>query len=311
MASAIFAVGLVGGCGTYVPNIQEFYEKPSVGREMVDAIVSQVECEVRKAVQHAILEDIAQATDSYVVSFEKAHGLKPGRKLAFLDTWAAQATLTLTVDEKSALSPGVSLNTPMPTAVTTFPHSAAVSTPQSFSLGLGATGSADATRKETLALYIDFKKFTDKASIAKAKLMKDQPGGVDSPCNLPSGIFIQSDLKLKEWIADAMLPAYVNRGVDYGQALAAEEKISKKDVISHEITFVILYGGNITPTWKLVRVSANTGSLPLFSAQRTKTQDLIITMGPPQDGTLSTAAQNTILAAQIGQAVANAIRNTQ
>jgi hypothetical protein len=313
IASAVFAFGLVSGCGTYVPEIQEFYQSPHVGRELIDPIVAQVECEVKGAVQSAIIKDIDFANAPEVVIFQKEHGLTPGRKLAFLDTWAAQVTLTLTIDEKSVLSPGVSLNTPLPTAVTTFPHSAAVSTLQSFSLGFGGTASADATRKETLAFYIDFKKFTDKASLAKARLLKGQPGGPDYPCQRSDGIFIQSDLKFKEWLTDALVPTtYVEkRPVDFGKALAAEEKISKKDVISHEITFVILYGGNITPTWKLVRVSANTGSLPLFSAQRTKTQDLIITMGPPQNGGLSTAAQNTTLAAQIGQAVANAIRNTQ
>jgi hypothetical protein len=118
-------------------------------------------------------------------------------------------------------------------------------------------------------------------------------------------------------LEDVTLEAHVQGGIvpNFANALTTEAAIAKKDVISHEVTFVIVYGGNITPTWKLVRVSANAGSGSFFGATRTKTQDLIITMGPPQGGAagggLSLAASNTILASQIGQAVASAIRSTQ
>jgi hypothetical protein len=39
----------------------------------------------------------------------------------FENTWGAQVTLTLNIIENSALTPGVSLNTVLPSAVTTFP----------------------------------------------------------------------------------------------------------------------------------------------------------------------------------------------
>jgi hypothetical protein len=169
-----------------------------------------------------------------------------------------------------------------------------------------------------LSLYIDFKKFTGKLTklfdSRNREKIDNLLGALPAPCPHENGIFIESDLKLREWLEDVMLPAYVQGGIvpNYADALAKEEKAGKKkDVISHEVTFVIVYGANITPTWKLVRVSANTGSPFFFGATRTNTQDLVITMGPPQDGGLSTAAQNTILAAQIGQAVASAIRSTQ
>ncbi|MGB6176370.1 MAG: hypothetical protein WBF43_08545 [Methylocella sp.] len=193
----------------------------------------------------------------------------------------------------------------------------ALNVPQSYAFGLGGTLSADATRKETLALYIDFKKFT--ADLTKLFVSHNREkianllGTLPAPCPHESGIFIESDLKLREWLEDVTLPTYVQGGIVpyYANALADEERVGKKDVISHEVAFVIVYGGNITPTWKLVRVSANTGNMPLFGATRTNTQDLIITMGPAQNAGLSIAAQNTILAAQIGQAVASAIRSTQ
>ncbi len=72
----------------------------------------------------------------------------------------------------------------------------------------------------------------------------------------------------------------------------------KPDTVSLEIKFIIVSNGNVTPTWKLVRVSANTGSTPLVNVGRTRTHDLIITIGPP---TQTTA--NTHLALQIGQSI--------
>jgi hypothetical protein len=75
------------------------------------------------------------------------------------------------------------------------------------------------------------------------------------------------------------------------------------DTISIEIKFVIVSNGNVTPTWKLLRVSANTGSAPLFGLGRTRTHDLIITIGPPNAATASTH-----LASQIGNAVSNGNR---
>lgn len=71
-----------------------------------------------------------------------------------------------------------------------------------------------------------------------------------------------------------------------------------QDSFSQELKFIIVSSGNIQPTWKLVQVSANTGNTPFFSTGRTRTHDLIITIGPP-----TTRTANDFLASQIGQAV--------
>jgi uncharacterized membrane protein YgcG len=71
------------------------------------------------------------------------------------------------------------------------------------------------------------------------------------------------------------------------------------DTLTIEIKFIIVTNGNVTPTWKLLRVSANTtGSL--LSLGRIRTHDVIITIGPNTQQTL-----NTHLASQIGTAVSN------
>jgi hypothetical protein len=72
----------------------------------------------------------------------------------------------------------------------------------------------------------------------------------------------------------------------------------KQDSFSQDIKFIIVSTGNITPTWKLIQLSANTGNAPFFSTGRTRTHELLITIGPP-----TTRTQNDFLASQIGQAV--------
>jgi hypothetical protein len=305
---------IICGCGTYVPALQEFYD-PQDTQTMVDAVVSDVQCEVQSGIQFLILDDLDAARVS------RALGKDQKPSLAWLRSWGAQITLTLTIDEKSSINPGLSLTKILPNAINSFSNGA-VTTGQNFSLGIGATGSADGTRKETLSWLIDFKKFTDDRSLAVAKIERDRlyqaaresgSSTISSPCSNRNGILIQSDLKLREWLYAVMLPAFVRDGIhpDYADSLTAEAALTKKDVISHEITFVVLYGGNVTPAWKLVNVSTNQGSQLLFSAQRTRTQDLLITMGPAAGGALSQAAQNTTLASQIGLAVGNALRNNQ
>jgi hypothetical protein len=313
IAVACLSLG-ISACGTYVPGLQEFYD-PQNPQTMVDAIVSNVQCEVQTAVQFLILDD----QDAAVAAAALGKVQKPS--LTWLKKWAAQVTLTLTVDEKSSLNPGVSLNRVLENAVTKFPNGT-VTTPQSSSIGFGATVSADGTRKETLAWLIDFSRFTDPRSLKLAKGERDRvyeiaretgSSAIPSPCSNQNGILIENDLKLREWLYAVMLPAFPQGGIvpDYSGSLASEAKASKKDVISHEVTFVILYSGNVTPSWKLVNVSVNQGSLPFLSAQRSRTQDLLISMGPTADGQPSIAVQNATLASQIGIAVANAIRNTQ
>jgi hypothetical protein len=82
------------------------------------------------------------------------------------------------------------------------------------------------------------------------------------------------------------------------RALPSVGSGSSPDTVSLEIKFVIVSSGNLTPTWKLVRLTANNGAGPLFATGRTRTHDLIITIGPANQMTL-----NTHLASQIGQAV--------
>jgi hypothetical protein len=81
------------------------------------------------------------------------------------------------------------------------------------------------------------------------------------------------------------------------------------NTFTENITFTATFGGNVTPTWKLARVSANSSGT-FLSATRTNTNQLTITMGPiqyqasaTQPAQLSSGAQaqhaNTVLSNQI------------
>jgi hypothetical protein len=85
------------------------------------------------------------------------------------------------------------------------------------------------------------------------------------------------------------------------------------------VTFIVIYGGGVTPSWKLVNFTGNT-TTPFLNAQRTNTNDVIITLGPPAPPSagnkgaplaLGTAAENMTLAALIGISVANQVSITQ
>ena len=54
-------------------------------------------------------------------------------------------------------------------------------------------------------------------------------------------------------------------------------------VVQHQVSFLIEGSGNVTPSWKFVDVSANTGG-SLFSLNRNRKDTLLITMGPTQLG---------------------------
>jgi hypothetical protein len=290
----------LGGCGTYVPNIQEFYESPSEAPITVANIIAHVQCEIKYAIQSEIIMDIKTAELR-----AKHPEVKQGRSLEWLEHYAAQITLNLTLVETGSINAGLSLNTPYSNAITNINPVAktSVSIPQSSSVGLAASFSTQATRKETLSLFINFEQFTNKQAMAREIAGRDAGAGSGDYCNQPPGAFIQGDLKLKDWLDGALLPA--SGPGDYSNSLNQEAAISKKDVIQHEVTFVITYNGGITPSWKLVRVAANQGSLPFLFGQRVNTQDVIITIGPSTKGQLNTTAQNALLAAQIRSAVGN------
>jgi hypothetical protein len=315
----LFAIVLsscgLAGCGTTVPDIKEIWDKdrpanPSTNTPKITG-TAQMEFEIKKRIYCDLKEAVQEANRYFVTEGPKGRETPKTSGLIPQD-WGALISLSLQVDESSALNPGISLNAPLANSKALFPS---VTTPQSYSFGLGGTLSSTASRTDKFNPYysIEF-------------LMK--PKTRDSVCrpendpftNIPwtpaasSPFIIESDLGIKDWLVGAMLtndllpsalPPTPREG-SFGAPRAAEPSspagqgqgaATKPDTVTYEIKFVIVSTGNVTPTWKLLRVSANTGNLPFFSVGRTRTHDLIITIGPPTQATA-----NTFLAAQIGQA---------
>jgi len=165
----------------------------------------------------------------------------------FINSYGIQTTLTLTYEEKGTLGPTVNWLPPSPaTAV--------------FNLGAGFSFSSDATRKNVIDGYY---------------LVSDLQNARCSDAARPNGPFLlQSDLKLSDWLFSAVRASLTNV-VNFKNASLA----TKDSILQHEVKFVIDTSANATPTWKFKLVTVDPSGT-LLSADRSRTNDLLITLGP-------------------------------
>ncbi|WP_156467458.1 hypothetical protein [Methylobacterium sp. Leaf102] len=212
---------------------------------------------------------------------------KNENNIQWIKSWGAVVNLKITVDEQSTLGPSVGL-TP-------------IFSP--FSLTAAATGSAHTTRAETIAFSYSFK-----------DLLSEGP--ITPPCDHEKGILIQSDLKIAEFIFNKAWIATVPGSVSEESLKHSKLPISSPySVFSEELTFVATYSSRISPMWTFTRVNFDKGG-DFFSASRTKTHDLTITLGPTKPASKSKPAEVSNIVAEynfakiIGQEVASAIRRT-
>jgi hypothetical protein len=287
---------ILTGCGMSVPPLE--FGEPSgteakiTAAKLVRSIAGHVHCELRRAL------------------YDTIHDLGT----EWLWDWSAQITLTLTVDEKSSLSPGLSLTKLLPGFVNRFPNGTANSSPQSLGIGFGAGAGADANRVESVTVFLDFKDLRKEVAMLKER--------ISIPCALTGVYPIEGSLRIEEGL-------YAGVEAATSPGLVAQGAPGPLSVITHHVTFDVNVTGNVTPTWHLVNVAANTSG-SLISGTRDRKDELLITMGPTEikpAGT-PTAAQppgtqtatgsrgpsqtalNSHLAQQIGQAVATAIQAT-
>lgn len=267
---AIFATSVLSlsGCGLYVPEIQENPFAPGDGQLMVQAIVQSVRCEMVDALKDAWIKDHENA---------KKYHQRPVTN--FLLKWGAQMTLTLTIDEKSSLSP----------SVTWIPHS-----PPSaiFALGAGVGANADATRTDKLGFYYLVPYLLNQPYCARGVQQGDE-----------NSLLVRSDLKLEEWLVDYL----GTLGTQEGRAPVSASGALKDTVLSHDIKFDITTNGNVTPQWTLTRATINPSGT-FFSTTRDRTHDLLITMGPGDSTGFGNSAAAADAAQQIGNAVASNLR---
>lgn len=137
--------------------------------------------------------------------------------------------------------------------------------PQSFTTSVGGTVSANALRTETIQFT-----FHNRDVLTYV--------GADCGKSRQPGTLIDGDLKIREFIYDKATIAASGNAVIVGVDQSPSQRPAF-NTWTEEITFVAAYGGTVTPTWKLARITANASS-NLLVAERTNTNDLIITLGP-------------------------------
>jgi hypothetical protein len=209
--------------------------------------------------------------------------VNPRRLTAWFDNWGVQVTLNLTIDEGGGISPSASWFPPSPVGAL-------------FNLDAAGVFSSAATRIDKVTSF-----YTIKELAARRCAPGSRPGGL---------YMLQSDLKLEEWLSDVVML----QGTGVVKLPSDNSGPLKADVITHEVKFVVVSSGTLTPGWQLRRVNVNQGG-PLLAAGRTRTHDLTITFGPLDKAAAaqgriapSSSASNSHLASEIGLAVSNAIR---
>ena len=145
--------------------------------------------------------------------------------------------------------------------------------PQSFLFGASATGTAHSTRAETIQYTYSNEWLLDHArSDRRDAKLHGNPDGPSCDQGL-DGFQIRSNLKIDDFIWDKATIAAT------GNAQSTQRDWATYSVFQDQLTFVVSYGANVTPTWHIETVILGTNS-PLLSATRTNTDTLIMTMGP-------------------------------
>lgn len=233
--AAISCAVIISACGSYIPAIDPTFDDNFKAAAFINSVVRNVRCQLGNAV------------------LDSENGAGP----SWLKNWSAEVTLSLNISEKTSLTPGVTPTVLSPSAVTNFANKTTVTTPQTFSFGLGAGYTGTAGRIVALTWSDKFSEFHGQA------------------INCDAGSAIQGDLKLKE-----VLFATVFVGTVPGNMSKEDDPNGPYQNVQDTISFEIDTNANATPTWKYVNVAANTTGT-LISIDRDRKDQLLITMGPP------------------------------
>ncbi|GLH77124.1 hypothetical protein SSBR45G_20320 [Bradyrhizobium sp. SSBR45G] len=175
------------------------------------------------------------------------------RRIPWIEKWGAKLALKLLVKENGSVNPTVSLISPLPLD-------------QSYTTVLGGSASSQATRTVNLEFYFDFA-----SEFLGADFDRRQP---PEKC-VPLGTFqIEGDLKIAQFIDMATFPFFLPGNIS----------AKKPEATSQEIEFVTSVDGNISPTWKLIRVGAGGSSPGMLDGARSNTNDIIVSIGPTFGG---------------------------
>jgi hypothetical protein len=251
VAMTVLLPFILGGCGLNVPEKSLFRDDTSDPAKHYFSTQGEYE---KKLVDHVVYE-LANAV---------YEGVQHSR-LPWLADWGSSATLTISAENQSSLNPSTLLTQPFENVLHHFP-SGLVTSNQSFSLAAGLNASANTTRVETIQFTMLNSVLIDWA--------KRNAQTAQSCTDLETGPMIDGDLKIRQFINDKAMIARLGTPASY-----TPWQWPIYNTFTESLTFVAIFGGNITPTWKLWNITtANTN--PLLMAQATYTNTLIVTEGP-------------------------------
>ncbi|GJD74133.1 hypothetical protein [Methylobacterium goesingense] len=286
----------LSGCGITVPQLNEQWEAAILGDKLAENVKASIYCEFRHAVA-----DLGSNRIPYL-----------GRDVDLVpDNWGAQITITLQVDENTAVSPSLTLNHTLPGAIATFPNRPSVPVPQSFNLPFSARVSSQATRidkYDTFYILKNFKKPVEEYESC-AKRPSVTGDGYNDDIDRSGTTLLYRDLGIASWMKGAFAAAG-----SFPSSDLPKNNPLKSTAMSYDIRFVVITDGSINPTWRLIGVSTGTGSLPLLASGRTRTHQMLLTIGPTEPGrskeltaarSPSQATANLHLTGQIQQAIAS------
>ena len=290
------------GCGAHTPQLHEVWEEADLDDDLALRVKKSIYCEFRLAV--AALGPVKV----YLAG-------KPVDSIP--DDWGAQITLQLQVDETSALSASAAYNRTLPTAVAKFAGQSPVNVPQMFSLPVSGTGSTQATRIDKYYSFFSMKDLKKPYDPVETSCRKNTEDFQDLDRHGSSPL-LSGDLGIATWLRGAL-----HAQTAIPSSLLPKSQATKLDVLSYDIKFIIITNGTINPTWRLVSLSTAVGALPLFSANRTRTHDLLLTLGPTQQVSTSSKkgekgsvsapsleAANVHLTGEFQQAISSAFRSS-
>ena len=207
--------------------------------------------------------DVAQHVRCELGRAVKANVYNDPKRLAVLRSWAAKVALNLKVVDEGSANPSV----------------AVFNMPQTFVFAATGQYRGDATREMTMTYFLLLSELID----------EQDPEALDAnhlpvPCRSANDGFapIGGDLGIEQTLESSL------KSWDSMYVLSDRVQGGPFDTISHHVQFLVVAGATATPTWKLVRLSADTSG-NLFSLNRTTTDDLLITLGPTQLGSRKVA----------------------
>jgi hypothetical protein len=206
-------------------------------------------------------------------------------KYRWLQDWVARIDLTLIINEQSGFTPTVSF--------IDLRKAAAIpgvgNFMQNFTLGGGLGATATAVRNDNLTFTVSVEEL----------LYRRQT----QLCSFSPGIGLSGDLGLREWIVSALEP--VERGQltsGWHPSISARGVGAKKprpgnnppiDAISHQVQFVVVLSGSVSPNWTLARFKGPTVSGNLAAASRSRTHTLGVVLASPKPDKAGISAHGT------------------